>query len=98
MEVSGNVGQREIVRRGREKKSFRVGKATLAVVLVLFGSLGEGDGSGPGWLEATLRFFRGTNEGVDGLEPFGSSEMIESAAASTMVLNIGLEPGAEARA
>jgi hypothetical protein len=77
------VGHRDIVRRGREKKSFRVGKATLAAVLGLFGSLGAGDGSGP---VVALRFFAGNNDGVDGLEPPGPSETSESAATTTILL------------
>jgi hypothetical protein len=53
-----------------------VGRATLAAVLGLFGSLGAGDASG---LDATLRFFEGTNKGVDGLELLGPSNTLESA-------------------
>jgi len=79
------VGQRDIVRRGREKKSFRVGKATLAAaVLGLFGSLGAGDGSGP--LETIFLFFGGIKDGVDGLEPPGPSEKFESATTTVTML------------
>lgn len=43
--VSGKVGKREIVRRGREKRSWRAGRTTLAAGLGVE-SEGAGDGSG----------------------------------------------------
>lgn len=67
--VSEKVGKREIVRRGREKRSWRAGRTTLAAGLALALLLSEGAGDGDGRADATLRFFvEGLFEapGVDG--------------------------------
>ena len=52
--MSGKVGKREMVRRGREKKSWRAGRTTLAFALV-----SEGAGDGSGGAGATFLFFVG---------------------------------------
>jgi len=56
--VSGKVGKREIVRRGRENRSWRAGRTTLAAGLAL-ALLSEGTGDGSGRAGATLRFLVG---------------------------------------
>ena len=64
--VSEKVGKREIVRRGREKRSWRAGRTTLAAGLAL---VSEGAGDGDGRAGAVLRFFVGwlfEAPGVDG--------------------------------
>lgn len=77
--VSGNVGKREIVSRGREKKSLRAGRTTLAEGLELeLESEGAGDGDGRAC--ATLRFFVGwlfETPGVDGRDDSESDGMMD---------------------
>ena len=74
--VSGKVGKREIVRRGREKRSWRAGRTTLAAGLVV---LSEGAGDGSGRVCATFRFLLGWlfgALGVDGRDDDSESDGI----------------------
>jgi len=64
--TSWNVGKREMVSLGREKKSWRAGRVTLATMLALVESEGAGDGSRTAEV-APFRFFAGWEDvpGVD---------------------------------